>query len=86
MNSLATIAPMLADLTSGGDGMIHKLLMVLIVGICVGIVFLVGRWFIQRPGVPAVAMTIWVGLFILVGAIVIINFLLGLGGHQFVPW
>ena len=86
MFAIAKFAPLFADVTIGGDGLIHQLLMILIVGICVVVVFLMGRWFISRPSVPPVAMTIWIGLFVLVGGIIIVNFLLGLGGHQFVRW
>lgn len=73
------------DLGSG-DGFIHQLLMLLIIGICVGIIYAMGWWFFRRPGLPPMAMMIWNGIFILIGGIVIINFLLSLGGHGFVRW
>lgn len=87
-----SILPILADVSLksgrgiGGDGLVHQLLMILVVGICVGIVYAMGWWFLKRPPIPAIALTVWNGLFILVGGIIIINFLLSLGGHQFIEW
>jgi hypothetical protein len=72
--------------SGGGNGLIHGLFMILIIGICVGIVWWVGRWVITKLAAPAIAMTIWNGLFILVGAIIIINFLLSLAGHGFITY
>jgi hypothetical protein len=43
-------------------------------------------WFIGKLAAPGIVRTIWDGLFILVGLVVIINFLLGLGGHAFIAW
>ena len=68
-----------------GDGLVHQLLVVLIVGICVGIVWWLGRYFITALTLPAIVMTIWNGLFILLGALFLINFLLSLTGHPFLP-
>lgn len=80
--------PILADTirVAGGDGLIHDLFAVLIIAICVGIVWAVGRWFIVKLALPALVMTVWNGFFILVGAIVVINFLLSLSGHGFITW
>lgn len=75
---------MLAQIS--GDGLVHQLLVVLIVGICVGIVWWLGRWFITALGLPAIVMTVWTGLFLLLGAICLINFLLGLTGHPLIRW
>lgn len=80
MNSLISLAAI------AGDGLVHQLLMVLLVAICVGIVWALGRWFIQKFAAPALAMTVWNGLFLIVGAIVIINFLLSLTDHGFIKW
>lgn len=88
MNQSHQMNTFLADaiVVSGGGGLIHSLFMILIVGICVLIVWAVGRWVITKFAAPAIAMTIWNGLFILIGAIVIINFLLSLGGHGFITY
>lgn len=68
----------------GGDGLVHQLFVVLIIGICVALIWAVGRWFIQKLNAPPLVMTIWNGFFILVGLIVVVNFLLSLTGHGFV--
>lgn len=71
----------------GSDkGFLNQLLTLLVIGICVGIVYLMGLYFIKRPSVPPVALTIWNGLFVLVGGVAIINFLMGLGGNAFISW
>ena len=78
---------MLCEISVGsGGGLVHALLMVLLVGVCLGIVWALGRWLIGALGAPAVAQTVWNGLFLVVGAIVIINFLLGLTGHSFISY
>jgi amino acid permease len=68
------------------NGLVGQLFFFLIVGLCVALIFWVGRWFIQKLNAPAQAMTLWNGLFILVGLIVALNFLLGLAGHPFIRW
>ena len=83
MNTLFADARVVAG---SGSGLIHSLFMILIVGICVLIVWAVGRWVITKFAAPAIAMTIWNGLFILVGCIIIINFLLSLAGHGFISY
>lgn len=70
----------------GGSGLVHSLLMVLLVGVCLGIVWALGRWLIGALGAPAVAQTVWNGLFLVVGAVVIINFLLSIAGHGFISY
>lgn len=67
-------------------GLVQSLFYFLIIGICVALVWWVGTWFISKLGAPGVASTVWNGLFILVGLIVIINFLMGLSGHPFIRW
>lgn len=82
-------ALMLADaihLSGGSGGLINGLLLVLVVGICVLLIWWVGTWVITKLGAPAIVRTIWDGLFILVGLVVVINFLMGLVGHPFVQW
>ena len=69
-----------------GDGLIHQLFVVLMVGICVAIVWALGRWFIAKFAAPAIVMTCWNALFLLLGAIFVINFLLNLAGHPFIRW
>ena len=59
---------MLAEIVlSNGDGIVHGLLMLLIVGICVGLIYWVGKWFIGTLGAPPMAGKVWDGLFLLIG-------------------
>ena len=78
----------LADAISlgGSSGLIHGLLMLLLIGICVGLIYWVGTWFIGKIGAPGIVGTCWTGLFLLILLVVIINFVMGLGGHAFVAW
>jgi len=84
------ITPMLAasfNLSGGDDsGFLKQLLTLLIVGICAGVVYAMGWWFAKRQSIPAIVLTIWNGLFVLVGGIIIINFLLSLTGNGFIKW
>lgn len=83
MNYLAAI-----DL-GGGDGFIHQLEMFLLVGLALLVLYFIGWWFATRPKIvqmAPIALTVWQGLFVLVGGLVLINFLLGLAGHGFVKW
>lgn len=68
------------------NGLVHSLMAVLIIGICVVLIYVAGAWFIRQVSAPPFAMTVWNGFFILVGLIVILNFLLGLDGHPIVVW
>ena len=77
---------MIAELTNGGGGLVHDLFAVLIIGVCCAIVFWLGRWFIEKLSLPAIVMTVWTALFLIVGAIVLINFLMGLVGHPFLHY
>ena len=82
--NLYTGLPLFAQIS--GDGLVHQLMVVLLVGICVAIVWFLGRWFITKFAAPAIVMTVWNALFLLLGAIFIINFLLSLAGHPFIRW
>lgn len=77
---------MLSVFAGSSGGLIHGLLFVLLVGICVLLIWWAGTWFIGKLGAPAIVRTIWDGLFVLVGLVVIINFIMGLGGHAFIVW
>jgi hypothetical protein len=69
-----------------GQGLVHQLMVVLIIAVCAAIVWALGRWVAAKLAAPAVVMTVWNGLFLFVGAICVINFLLGLAGHPFIAW
>lgn len=81
--------PILADAflkDPQAGGLIHGLFLVLIVVICVALIWAAGRWFIQKVAAPAVVMTVWNGFFILVGLVIIVNFLMSLLGHGFIAY
>lgn len=69
-----------------GEGLVHQLMMVLIVGVCVAIIWALGRWTIVKFALPALVLTVWNGLFLFVGAFCLINFLLGLAGYPLIKW
>lgn len=79
---------MFADSISigSGSGLVHSLFFALIIGLCLLIVWALGRYFITKFAAPVMVMTIWTGLFVLIGAIIVINFLLSLGGHGFITY
>jgi hypothetical protein len=55
--------------------------------ICIGlIVWQLGRFFFPKLGAPAIVLTVWDGLFVLIGAVAVINFLAGLMGHPLITW
>lgn len=71
---------------AGGSGVVNEFLMFLLVGVCLLLIWLAGRWVLAKCAAPAIALTVWTGLFGLIGLIIIINFLLGLGGHAFISY
>lgn len=82
---LSKNVPLFGDAVfAGGDGLVHSLFVVLIIGLCVALIWATGRWFIQKLTAPALVMIIWNGFFLLVGLIVVVNFLLSLTGHPFI--
>jgi hypothetical protein len=74
---------MLAEV--GGGGVVKQLLYLLLVIVCCLIVWFLGKYAFQVFEAPPVFLKIWTFLFVLIAAIVLINFLLGLGGHPFLP-
>lgn len=78
---------MLAALNIGsGDGFVNNLFQVLILALACGVIYGIGWYFFRNPPFGAIAMKIWNGFFVLIGGIIILNFLLGLGGHSFIKW
>lgn len=77
---------MLAAIQIGGDGLINQLVTVLLIALCLGVIYAIGWYFFREPPAPALAMKVWNGLFILLIGLAIVNFLLGLAGHQFIKW
>jgi len=80
------LVPLLAEISIGGSGMVHSLLVVLIIGIACLLIWWVGKYFIGALSAPAIAMTLWNGLFVLLALIVAVNFLLSLVGYGFIRW
>ena len=78
--------PILAQVSVSGSGMVQALLYVLLIGICLGIIWFLGKYFAGKFGAPPLFMTVWNALFILLIALAFINFLLGLIGHPFIKW
>jgi len=83
MNTLMLAA---TTLQLGGDGFINQLVTFLVIGLCVGLLYAAAHYFAARPKAPAVALTVVNGLFIIVGVLVVINFLLGLTGKKMFEW
>jgi small-conductance mechanosensitive channel len=78
--------PMFAVSLSGGDGATRDIFTVFIFIVIGLILWGLGRYFFPRLSMPPKGMLIWDGLFILIAAIVIINFLASLTGHGFIKW
>jgi hypothetical protein len=76
--------PFLAEIS--GSGFVHQLIAVLLVALCVAVVYGIGWYFFSKPPFGGIVLKIWNGFFILVGGLIIINFLLSLNGHGFVAW
>jgi hypothetical protein len=72
--------------SSGSAGFAHGVFIIFCAVLIGLILWGLGRWFFPKLGMPATGMMIWDGLFVLIAAIVIINFLAGLMGHQIFPW
>ena len=69
-----------------GGGAAHQIFVVFL-WILIGLIlWWLGRTFFPKLGMPAIGMQVWDGLFLLIAAVVIINFLAGLAGHPFISW
>lgn len=75
-----------AAVTLGGSGLAHDIFSIFIFILIGLILWALGNWGFPKLGAPPIVMTIWNGLFILVGAVLVINFLAGLTGHAFIAW
>ena len=84
MNTLITLADF--SLRTGGsdNGFINALLTLLVIGVCVGLIWAFGRWIIQKFAAPPAVMVCRNGLFLFLGLIFVINFLVSLTGHPFI--
>lgn len=89
MNTLRLFAsPVLADFAVNvGSGGLARGILVIFCAILIGLILWgLGHFFFPKLGMPAKGMLVWDGLFILIAALVIINFLAGMMGHPFITW
>jgi RsiW-degrading membrane proteinase PrsW (M82 family) len=82
MRSIALLAEAVRVSGNGSD-LIHQIFVVLILSVCLVMLWFAGDWCFKKMGVPAIALTIWMGLFLLIALVVVLNFLMGLIGHSF---
>lgn len=68
-----------------GEGLVRHLLVMLVIIICCAAIYYVGRIFIAKLA-NATALMVWDGFFLLIGLIVVLNFLLSLIGRPFIQW
>lgn len=69
-----------------GDGFVHSLIAFLVVGICALAIWAFGKWCIKKMEAPPHALTVWNGIFLLLGLLVLVNFLLSLIGKPLIRW
>jgi hypothetical protein len=88
MNTLFADALVVAHAGGGGSGagLIHNLFVVLIIGICALLLWAAGRWAMIKFTAPPIVLTVWTGFFLLLGLIVVLNFLLSLVGYGFITY
>jgi hypothetical protein len=85
MKSLIVSSLFLASAGSG-DGFIHQLITFLLIALCAGVVYGIGWYFFKDPPFPPLVLKIWGGIFVLVGGLALVNFLLSLSGNGFMHW
>lgn len=69
---------------ASGEGLVRQLLVFLIVMVCALLIWSAGKWAIASLKAPPHALTVWNGLFIFLGLLVVINFLLSLIGYPII--
>jgi hypothetical protein len=67
-----------------GEGLLHALWIFLVIAICGGIIWYVGKTLAAKYA-PA-ALPIWNVVFMVLAAAFLINFFLSLIGHAFIKW
>lgn len=80
------LIPLFADIQIAGGGAGRNILVVFCIILIGLIVWQLGRYFFPKLGAPAIVITVWDGLFVLIGAVAVINFLASLMGHPFITW
>jgi len=71
---------------TSGSGLVHDLFTVFVVAVCVGLIWALGWGAHRLFKLPALALQIWNAFFILIGSVILLNFLLGLIGHGFIAY
>lgn len=84
--NLIAFMPVLAALGGNSTGLLNNLFVFLIVLLCGALLYGGGRWLLKKVTDVPIALTIWDCLWVLVGIIVLINFLLSLIDRQFIRW
>ena len=78
---------MLADVSIGsGSGLIDHGIHLLLMILAGAVLYAIGWWFFKDPPLPPIVLKVWKGLFVLFGGILLIDFLLSLGGKGFIHW
>jgi hypothetical protein len=78
---------MLADVSiHTGSGALHDLWILFLCILGGLIIYALGKYFFPRLKVPPGGMMVWDGIFILIAAIIALNFIAGLAGHRFIDW
>jgi len=77
---------MFAQAAISGSGVVESLVYVLVIGICLGLLWFLGKYFAAKFEAPPMFMTVWNALFVLLIALAFINFLLSLIGHPLYKW
>lgn len=81
------LVPLFAQLTVGkGEGLTRDIFVVFICILIGLILWGLGRYFFPKFSMPPFGMMVWDGLFVLIAAIVLINFLASLAGHPLFRW
>lgn len=81
MNS---ISPMLSQITISGSDLASNLLVLFVVVLIGLIIWWLGKYFFPKLGMPEIGMMVWNGLFVLIAAFCVINFLATMVGHPLV--
>lgn len=83
MNSLI---PFFAQVSISGSDLGTSLLVLFVVVLIGLIIWWLGKTFFPKLGMPAIGMQVWDGLFLLVAAFCVINFLASMVGHPLVKF
>jgi hypothetical protein len=72
----------------GGTGLVHQLLVLMVIVVVALIIWALGKYMFGAFAAPPIVLKVWDILFVAIGAIVLINFLLGMVNNewQFIHW